>query len=375
MSPSNLVMHIMALPLLLVACSSTAQSDGSLPRSSLASGPPLSAPRATHAMVRSGDDLLLIGGCVQDGCEPGPQSATVDIIEVGRPATRKIGSLLAERVQPSAVPLPRGTVLVLGGWVDGRVVSSTEIFDPRTRRSRAGPTMSSPRSSPVTIGLSDGRVLIAGGFDGHRPLASAEIFDPAAGRLIPTGSLMQARSGATGTLLPNGQVLIAGGGTGDTVGRVALASAELFDPATGRFSATGSLAQRRYKHGAVALSGGDVVAIGGSTERDYTGKLDTVERYDWHRGRWAPAGRLAHARFKLADASVLLPSGKILVAGGYERPELFDPSTGRSQVLDVSLGGEWNYLTAALFGTSIFLAGGYSEGSIGVSDRNWLLSI
>ena len=59
--------------------------------------------------------------------------------------------------------------------------------------------------------LPDGRVLVVGGESGHDPLASAELYDPATGTWSDTGSLRTARDSHTATLLPNGMVLVAGG--------------------------------------------------------------------------------------------------------------------------------------------------------------------
>jgi hypothetical protein len=123
--------------------------------------------------------------------------------------------------------------------------------------------MHTARSNATATLLKNGKVLIAGGGNladmySQDIYASAELYDPATGTFTPTGSMTAARIDAAATLLRNGKVLIAGGGgcqdpkrcTGVAFGTGAagaqyLASAELYDPDTGKFTKTGSMAEHR----------------------------------------------------------------------------------------------------------------------------------
>lgn len=369
---------LLLLPM-LVSCSASQSPDqvaGNAPVQ-LADGPSLSAPRATHASVRiPNGNILIIGGCVADGCEQGAASASADMIAADGRRRLRTFDLRERRISPDAVALTDGRVLIVGGWVNGRASQTTEILNPATGESQVGPAMAGPRSGAVVVRLNDGRVLIAGGHDGQRNRADAEIFDPQTGVLKSIASLGQARSGATATLMPDGNVLIVGGGNPMESDRHTLASAELFNAATNDFAPTASLAQRRYKHGAALLPSGDVLIIGGSDERDYGGKLRSVERYDAQQRKFVAAGQLAVPRFKLAGGLINLDDGRILVAAGDDRPEIFDPGKGMGQLLDIHLGGQWNYLTATAIGNNAaYLAGGYEEGRIVLTNRSWLLKI
>lgn len=364
---------------LLTACmagggSAAEQTDSDV---RIETGPRLGAPRATHQLVAAGEGrLLAIGGCVRSGCEAGPASATVDIIDAQSMEMVGSGSLLVQRIQPSAAVLPDGRVLVFGGWVDGRVSATTEIFDPASGKSQAGPAMAAPRNAAAVVRLANGRVLIAGGYDGSDVRSDAEIFDPATGRMMATGPLATARSGATATLLADGRVLVVGGGRPDRAPRGALASAEIFDPGVGRFSPAGALAQGRYKHGAVRLADGDVLIVGGSDERDYDGKLRSVERFDVASGRFVPAGNLVDSRFKIADGLLLLPGNRVLVAAGDTAPEIFDVASGTGTRLDYDLDGQWNYMTLVRANAqTALLAGGYREGRIEPTDQSWIIHL
>ena len=179
-------------------------------------------------------------------------------------------------------------------------------------------------------------MLVAGGSNGSGTLASAELYDPATGTWSATGALATGRYDHTATLLPDGRVLVAGGSSGTSRqrgalrsghrhlerhrlprhrralshrhaaaqrqgarrgghdnGGTALASAELYDPATGTWSATGALATARQYHTATLLPNGKVLVAGGDQRLGY---LASAELYDPATGTWSATGSLATAR-------------------------------------------------------------------------------
>jgi hypothetical protein len=146
--------------------------------------------------------------------------------------------------------------------------------------------------------LADGRVLVAGGYDSrHAALASAELYDPATGKFSPTGSLATARTIHTATLLADGRVLIAGGEYNDFYATNELsgpcfASAEIYDPKTGTFSPTGSMATARALHTATLLADGRVLIAGGESDNSMLSGpfLASAEIYDPKTGKFSPAG-------------------------------------------------------------------------------------
>jgi Galactose oxidase, central domain len=262
-----------------------------------------------------------------------------------------IDSLGTARFEHTATLLPSGKVLVVGGYNSGNL-SNAELYDPAAGTWTATGSLGTARRAPTATLLPSGQVLVAGGFNGNPPdasarlsiapaifpesfrrhgaLSSAELYAPAAGTWTATGSLTNSRYNHTATLLPSGQVLVAGGG-GRSFG---LSSAELYDPAAGTWTATGSLGTARYNHTATLLPSGQVLVAGGFE----SASVNSAELYDPAAGTWAATGSLNTARDK--HTATLLPSGQVLVAGGALR---YEDALSSAELYDEGQGFDSNW--------------------------------
>jgi len=264
----------------------------------------------------------------------------------GAPAWTATGGMIEDRFQDTATLLPDGKVLVAGGSnnVTNSLLASAELYDPGSGSWTATGSMPTPRQFHTATLLPDGKVLVAGGTGSNNTtgsnsaLASAELYDPRSGSWTATGSMVTPRMFHTATLLPDGKVLVAGGTAvpgGDTGGGgPPLASAELYDPNSGSWTATGNMVTPRQFHTATLLPDGKVLVEGGlgSNSASLKPPLASAELYDPNSGSWTATGNMVTPRTDFT--ATLLPDGKVLVAGGLHSgvlaaaAELYDPGNG-----------------------------------------------
>jgi hypothetical protein len=190
-----------------------------------------------------------------------------------------------------------GTNEYLIRYLTGDLVGALKAIDPDMAREAVmfwvtNNPLNGFRQGCTTTLLPDGKELIAGGclavefFDAsNRVLSSAEMLDPKAGRWTETGKMNHARYYHRATLLRNGKVLVAGGTDCIAPGEGGdLSSAELYDPATGLWTVTGSMNSPHPSERMALQRDGKVLV--------YEGGFDTYpvlghELYDPATGTWA----------------------------------------------------------------------------------------
>lgn len=311
-----------------------------------------------QAMAQLADGRVLVAG------GPGMfANAKTEIFDPATNAWSTASNMSVSRAYHTATTLNDGRVLVTGG-IDSPVYASvtydsSEIFDLATGNWSTGSTMNVARSEHGATLLDNGRVLVTGGrgLTGSG-LNSAEIFDPASGTWTATGSMSAIRLSHTATRLNDGRVLVVGG----------LSEPEIFDPASGTWSAAGTMNTLRIWHSAELLSDGRVMVVGGS-QANAGGQfipLASAEIFDPATGAWTITGTMQHTRARFT--ATRLSDDRVLAAGGFNdgsthsSAEIFDPATGTWAVTGSMIDARKGHRATLLNDGRALIVGGESDG-------------
>lgn len=329
------------------------------------------------ATTVSNGKVLVAGGIT-------PGDVVTNTAEIYDPATGTFtptGNMHKPRGGFSATRLQNGKVLVAGGFTDTEIATNTaEIYDPTTGAWSVTGEMKQGRQQHSAMLLSDGRVLVTGGNIDRTPCADAcvttilesELYNPSSGKWKVVGEMTITRSFFTTTLLPSGEVVAVGGRvhTGpDYFDYHAIAWADLYDPGTKRWSATGTMAESRTDHSTSLLTNGQILAAGGTTV-DFNGiTVASAELYDATTGNWTTTGSMFQGRER--HTARVLQNSQVLVAGGdsYDgvnvgflaECELYDPGLGTWSVTGSMLTPRTGGQAALLPDGRVLVAGGFTD--------------
>jgi hypothetical protein len=325
--------------------------------------PVIFSSNTTGVCTVSGNTVTLVGPgtCTIVASQPGngnylpatPVNQSFHVI--GFVAT---GSMGTARSFHAATLLLNGKVLITGGVSNsGGQLASSEVYDPISKTfSPTGNNMPNKASGQTATLLANGKVLVVGGGN-----SSSEIYDPSTNSWSSNGGIGGQRTYHTATLLQNGKVLIAGGS--DNSGKTTN-TALLYDPSTGNYSNTGNMTVGRDFHTATLLPNGKVLIAGGRTIGGGTTYQASAEIYDPATGTFTAAGTMSSSRY---GHTAVIFNGKVLIAGGANNAavasaELYDPATGTFTPTG-SMAVPRQYFTATVFGGNSVVEIGGLNGS------------
>jgi hypothetical protein len=314
-------------------------------------------PRLGHMalLLLDGRVFVVGGGAAVAGAN---DRTSAELYDPGTGTWSATAGMLAPRDDFSATLLADGKVLVAGGA--GNTGELAEVYDPVRGTWNATGSLVAPCYFHTAARLLDGKVLVASCTAYSGALAPAELYDPISGTWSATGNMVGRAGGSRATLLRDGKVLVISG-TG---------SSELYDPISGTWSATGNMIMPTCACTATLLPDGKVL-VAGATSRTNGGDLvASAELYDPQSGAWSATQGMVAAR--AGQAAVLLADGKVLVTGGAgnEKPngdpvlasaELYDPASGTWSATASMLLPRRDFSATLLADGKVLVAGGMAE--------------
>ncbi|WP_063043906.1 Kelch repeat-containing protein [Nocardia pseudovaccinii] len=329
-----------------------------------------------NAVVLNDGRVLLVGG-TDATFAPVPTCAVFD--PVARVWTMT-GSLAAPRHTHSTTLLADGTVLAVGGLASGPPgLATAERYNPIAGSWSPAGEFAVGRAAHTATRLADGRVLVAGGYSLRQgtfaSTAEAAIYDPVGDTWTATKPMNEARDTHRAVLLRDGRVLVIGGASAVGAGSyTGLALCEIFDPHTGAWTPTGSMARPRWNNTATVLADGTVLVTGGGWSGMVSGWVYnahgdwTTERFDPATGRWTrdadlPNARLWHRAVPLHDGRVLVVGGGSApaLAVGYRSCALYDPRTRGWRRAAGLRTGRWAFAAVPLLDGRVLVTGGVDD--------------
>jgi hypothetical protein len=222
--------------------------------------------------------------------------------------------------------------------------------------------MTTRRAGANAVLLQNGDVLMVGGNDtSGTQVASAELYHPATGAFSVTGS-MHSKGASVLLRLKSGKVLALNDSGG-----------ELYDPLTRRFTVQGMSTIGREKYGVALLPDGKLLIAGGQIGGAWGPKSATTNIYDPVSGSFMPGPAMNIARFKLKKAVVPLGDGRILIAGGSEQPEMYDAASNSFHPVTGSRLDGYYFSTATRLGDGeVLIVGGYARPGGPAVNHAWL---
>jgi uncharacterized repeat protein (TIGR01451 family) len=269
------------------------------------------------------------------------------------------------------------SVTVSGGGSANATANDSTTITPLTGPTWTnGPSMAVGRAEQTATTLNSGKILIAGGANGNPTdglvsTATADIYDPTAGTFSAAGVMTGARAQHTAALLTTGtnagDVLVAGGYLADTA--TVIGTAELYNPTTNKFTTTGNMTIVRVDHTATTLQNGQVLITGGRSTTGGGALTATAELYNPTTATFtATTGNMTTARFN--HTATLLSNGMVLIAGGrssitdyLDTAELYNPATETFTAVPGTMSSPRAAQTATVLqdGTVLLAGGGISD--------------
>jgi hypothetical protein len=115
-----------------------------------------------------------------------------------------------------------------------------------------------------------------------------------------------------------------------------------------------------------------VLVVGGSDARDWRGQYASAELYDPATGKFSATGNMRFTRFKINETLAVLKDGRVFVGGGNKQPEVYNPATSLFTTVQGQADANRFAATSTLLPDGqVLLLGGYDEG-INTTKSGWV---